>query len=162
VVKNTTLIINGYDKVAVGDFAAKIRARRKPEPYKGKVKMRSCNVATYSHIVVTICRGCPSAGCKDQTAVGLLPARAVTALADVQAQHLECAAGCAVCGRVRPQEGGQAWQVDWGLSATVIRTVFAFAHNQQRMSEFQTVDEACLEFAQLMDSSCLTSDGAML
>jgi large subunit ribosomal protein L6 len=37
VVKNTTLIINGHDKVAVGDFAAKIRARRKPEPYKGKV-----------------------------------------------------------------------------------------------------------------------------
>jgi large subunit ribosomal protein L6 len=36
VVKNTTLIINGHDKVAVGDFAAKIRARRKPEPYKGK------------------------------------------------------------------------------------------------------------------------------
>ncbi len=36
-VKNTTLIVTGHDKVAVGDFCAKVRSKRKPEPYKGKV-----------------------------------------------------------------------------------------------------------------------------
>jgi large subunit ribosomal protein L6 len=30
------LIVKGTDKQAVGEFAAKIRAKRKPEPYKGK------------------------------------------------------------------------------------------------------------------------------
>ena len=34
--KNTTVVITGNDKARVGDFAAKIRARRPPEPYKGK------------------------------------------------------------------------------------------------------------------------------
>ena len=34
--KNTDIIISGIDKQAVGDFAANIRAVRKPEPYKGK------------------------------------------------------------------------------------------------------------------------------
>lgn len=34
--KNTTLIIHGASKQNVGDFAAKIRQIRKPEPYKGK------------------------------------------------------------------------------------------------------------------------------
>jgi large subunit ribosomal protein L6 len=33
---NTKIQITGYDKQAVGDAAAKIRAFRKPEPYKGK------------------------------------------------------------------------------------------------------------------------------
>ncbi len=33
--KNTTLIIRGIDKTLVGQVAAKIRAFRKPEPYKG-------------------------------------------------------------------------------------------------------------------------------
>ena len=33
---NTTLIINGANKQNVGDFAARIRKIRKPEPYKGK------------------------------------------------------------------------------------------------------------------------------
>lgn len=36
VVKNTTVHIRGYDKVAVGQFAADIRFKRPPEPYKGK------------------------------------------------------------------------------------------------------------------------------
>ena len=34
--KQDTIIIKGYDKEAVGQFAAKVRAVRKPEPYKGK------------------------------------------------------------------------------------------------------------------------------
>lgn len=34
--KNTTLIISGYDKEQVGQFCATIRAKRPPEPYKGK------------------------------------------------------------------------------------------------------------------------------
>lgn len=34
--KNTEIIISGADKAAVGQFAAVIRAIRKPEPYKGK------------------------------------------------------------------------------------------------------------------------------
>ena len=35
--KSTTeLIVSGYDKQAVSEFAAKIRNVRKPEPYKGK------------------------------------------------------------------------------------------------------------------------------
>ena len=33
---NTKLSIKGADKQLVGDFSAKIRAYRKPEPYKGK------------------------------------------------------------------------------------------------------------------------------
>jgi large subunit ribosomal protein L6 len=32
----TTIIVSGADKQAVGQFAAEIRASRKPEPYKGK------------------------------------------------------------------------------------------------------------------------------
>lgn len=32
----TKIIIKGYDKQKVGEFAAKIREIRKPEPYKGK------------------------------------------------------------------------------------------------------------------------------
>ena len=32
----TTIIISGYHKQNVGDFTAKIRSMRKPEPYKGK------------------------------------------------------------------------------------------------------------------------------
>ena len=34
--KATTIHIRGYDKCAVGQFAAIIRAKRPPEPYKGK------------------------------------------------------------------------------------------------------------------------------
>lgn len=34
--KNTEIIISGTDKQLVGQFAAEIRAIRKPEPYKGK------------------------------------------------------------------------------------------------------------------------------
>ena len=34
--KNTDIIISGIDKAAVGQFAAEIRAFKKPEPYKGK------------------------------------------------------------------------------------------------------------------------------
>ena len=34
--RNTTLLIKGIDKQAVGQVAAKIRSLRKPEPYKGK------------------------------------------------------------------------------------------------------------------------------
>ncbi len=34
--KNTDVIIEGADKQAVGEFAAKIRSVRKPEPYLGK------------------------------------------------------------------------------------------------------------------------------
>ncbi len=33
---NTTIIVKGIDKQLVGEVAAKIRAKRKPEPYKGK------------------------------------------------------------------------------------------------------------------------------
>jgi large subunit ribosomal protein L6 len=32
----TTIIVKGADKQAVGQFAAEVRASRKPEPYKGK------------------------------------------------------------------------------------------------------------------------------
>lgn len=34
--KNTEITVSGYDKQAVGEFAAKIRSYRKPEPYLGK------------------------------------------------------------------------------------------------------------------------------
>jgi large subunit ribosomal protein L6 len=34
--KNTVVTISGIDKVLVGDFAARIRSKRPPEPYKGK------------------------------------------------------------------------------------------------------------------------------
>ena len=34
--KNTVIVISGIDKQAVGQFAAEVRALRKPEPYKGK------------------------------------------------------------------------------------------------------------------------------
>ena len=34
--KNTEIIVSGCDKQLVGEFAANIRAIRKPEPYKGK------------------------------------------------------------------------------------------------------------------------------
>ena len=34
--KSGSIIISGIDKKAVGDFAAKVREVRKPEPYKGK------------------------------------------------------------------------------------------------------------------------------
>jgi large subunit ribosomal protein L6 len=34
--KNTQVIISGADKQAVGEFAAKIRSTKKPEPYLGK------------------------------------------------------------------------------------------------------------------------------
>jgi large subunit ribosomal protein L6 len=33
---NTTVIVSGADKELVGNEAAKVRAIRKPEPYKGK------------------------------------------------------------------------------------------------------------------------------
>jgi large subunit ribosomal protein L6 len=32
----TTIVVSGIDKQKVGQFAAEIRASRKPEPYKGK------------------------------------------------------------------------------------------------------------------------------
>ena len=34
--RNTHILIDGIDKQAVGQFAAKVRSRRKVEPYKGK------------------------------------------------------------------------------------------------------------------------------
>lgn len=34
--KNTTIIISGIDKQAIGQFAAQVRAVRPPEPYQGK------------------------------------------------------------------------------------------------------------------------------
>lgn len=34
--KSTTIIIKGIDKQAVGQFAAMVRSKRPPEPYKGK------------------------------------------------------------------------------------------------------------------------------
>ena len=36
VLSNTELLISGIDKQKVGQFAAEVRAIRKPEPYKGK------------------------------------------------------------------------------------------------------------------------------
>ncbi|MBP1560174.1 MAG: 50S ribosomal protein L6 [Oscillospiraceae bacterium] len=33
---NTTIVVNGIDKQMVGQFAAEIREKRPPEPYKGK------------------------------------------------------------------------------------------------------------------------------
>jgi large subunit ribosomal protein L6 len=36
VVKNTTVVVSGFDKELVGQFAADIRSKREPEPYKGK------------------------------------------------------------------------------------------------------------------------------
>lgn len=35
-VEKNTIIISGIDKYSVGQIAAKIRAKKKPEPYKGK------------------------------------------------------------------------------------------------------------------------------
>ena len=32
----TTIVVSGADKQVVGQFAANIRASKKPEPYKGK------------------------------------------------------------------------------------------------------------------------------
>jgi large subunit ribosomal protein L6 len=37
----TEIIIEGYDKIIVGEFAANVRATRKPEPYNGKGIMYS-------------------------------------------------------------------------------------------------------------------------
>lgn len=34
--ENTRIIISGYDKCAIGEFAASVRRWRPPEPYKGK------------------------------------------------------------------------------------------------------------------------------
>lgn len=34
--KNTRIIITGFDKQVVGQFAATVRAKKPPEPYKGK------------------------------------------------------------------------------------------------------------------------------
>ncbi len=34
--KNTTIVVSGIDKQAVGQFAAEIRSMRPPEPYQGK------------------------------------------------------------------------------------------------------------------------------
>lgn len=34
--KKNTIVVSGYDKQKVGQFAAEIRSLRKPEPYKGK------------------------------------------------------------------------------------------------------------------------------
>ncbi len=34
--ENTTIVVSGIDKQAVGQMAAEIRSLRKPEPYKGK------------------------------------------------------------------------------------------------------------------------------
>jgi large subunit ribosomal protein L6 len=36
VIKGVTIKISGYDKQAVGQFAADIRSKREPEPYHGK------------------------------------------------------------------------------------------------------------------------------
>jgi len=36
VVKNTTIVLTGSDKQKIGQFAAKIRSQRPPEPYQGK------------------------------------------------------------------------------------------------------------------------------
>lgn len=34
--KNTVIVISGFDKHLVGQFAATVRSKRKPEPYQGK------------------------------------------------------------------------------------------------------------------------------
>jgi large subunit ribosomal protein L6 len=34
--KNTTITVSGVDKELVGQFAADVRSKREPEPYKGK------------------------------------------------------------------------------------------------------------------------------
>jgi len=34
--KNTTIIVSCSDKELVGQFAANVRSKREPEPYKGK------------------------------------------------------------------------------------------------------------------------------
>ena len=34
--EETKIVLKGYDKQKLGEFAAKVRASRKPEPYKGK------------------------------------------------------------------------------------------------------------------------------
>ena len=45
--KNTQVIIEGFDKQVVGEFAANIRAVRKPEPYKGKgIRYKGENVTS--------------------------------------------------------------------------------------------------------------------
>lgn len=37
----TEIVIDGYDKIVIGEFAANVRATRKPEPYNGKGIMYS-------------------------------------------------------------------------------------------------------------------------
>jgi large subunit ribosomal protein L6 len=34
--KKNILSVSGIDKQSVGEFAAKVRSKKKPEPYKGK------------------------------------------------------------------------------------------------------------------------------
>lgn len=34
--RNTTVVVSGFDKELVGQFAANVRSKREPEPYKGK------------------------------------------------------------------------------------------------------------------------------
>lgn len=34
--ENTRIVVSGYDKASIGQFAASIRKWRPPEPYKGK------------------------------------------------------------------------------------------------------------------------------
>jgi len=38
-IDKNVITITGIDKQAVGEFAAKIRALKKPEPYKGKASV---------------------------------------------------------------------------------------------------------------------------
>jgi large subunit ribosomal protein L6 len=35
-IEKNVITVSGYDKEAVGQFAANVRATKKPEPYKGK------------------------------------------------------------------------------------------------------------------------------
>jgi large subunit ribosomal protein L6 len=34
--ENTRIVVSGFDKCSIGEFAASIRRWRPPEPYKGK------------------------------------------------------------------------------------------------------------------------------
>ena len=53
--KNTSLKIEGFDKVVLGDFCATVRRQRPPEPYKGKgirfngeiIKLKEGKVGAY-------------------------------------------------------------------------------------------------------------------
>ena len=51
-VQDNTIIIKGLDKEKVGQYAAEIRDKRRPEPYKGKGIKYADEAVSYTHLDV--------------------------------------------------------------------------------------------------------------